>query len=407
MMKMKCGLLSNRNRDKMALVKFNVLTGKEALILENPKADIEHVKFSAKRNQPLFAYSFPDYPQIHVIEPDLKSHIDILKKEGFQGIKIIETDERETLWTVKLYDEKEENFYLYNTSTKEKSFLGSRRLDIPNQALASMNPISFESSDGLEINGYLTKPVGVQEEPLPMVLFVHGGPWARDYWEMDRMVQLFANRGYAVLQVNYRGSSGYGRHFMEAAINEFAQKMHRDLLDAVDWAVDNKVADPDNIAIVGGSYGGYAAMVGAALTPDVFNCAIAINGISDLGGFVKGLPKSADRPLYRKRGIDMWYEYVGKVDSEKEEKQMESRSPFYHANQVKKPILIIYGGKDTRVKPIHSRKMVAELKLYQKDVHELEFETEGHGIRWFSHSKKMYKKMETFLASHLGGRYEK
>lgn len=398
-------LLSDKNRDKMALVRLNAENGKEILILEDPAADIIDVTFSLKYDKPLFAYSHPDYPKIHVLDHHFNVHMDVLSEEGFKGIQIIQMDKTETLWTVKLYDEIEEKYFLYDVSQEVKTYLGGKKLPFETEKMARTQPIDFNSRDGLKINGYLTKPTGIHSDSLPMVLLVHGGPWSRDFWQMNDLVQLLANRGYAVLQVNFRGSAGYGRAFMEAAINEFGKKMHDDLLDAVAWAVTNKIADPEKIAIVGGSYGGYAALVGATLTPEIFACAISINGISDVEQLIKDTQKGV--PVYRKRGVDRVFEYIGKADTIAQKKNLEIRSPYFYADQVNKPVLIIYGGQDDTVKPIHSRKMITQLKKLNKDVDVLEFETERHGIHIWNHTEKMYRTMEMFLADHLGGRYEK
>lgn len=398
-------LLSDRNRDKKALVRYNLNTGKESIVIENSIVDIEHVDISPTTGQALFAYSYPDFPKIYPLRKDLEKHLSVIKDSSHKGIEILGMDLSEQFWTVKIYNEKQALFYLYDKKRMHKELIGENRWSVPQKMLSETVPVKIKSRDNINLNGYLTRPRGTGNQPLPMVLLVHGGPWVRDYWGSDQLVQFLSNRGYTVLQINYRGSNGYGRKFQEAAINEFGQKMHFDLIDAVNWAVDQQITSPENIAIVGGSYGGYAAMGGLTFSPDVFSCAISINGVSDLVDIVESWPSNP--PLYKKRGYDIWYQYVGDPKNLGDRKVMEQRSPLFFAEKVTKPILIVYGRKDRRVRPRHSIKMITELKRHRKSVQLLEIETEGHGIRWTHNSIEMYRKIEYFLARYLGGRYQR
>lgn len=398
-------LLSNKYRDRISLVRFDLESGKEILVCRDPEADVEDVYISPVSGKALFAYSYPDYPKTWVLDPDLKADLKPFGGNGPNGFRILGMDDAENFITVMCYDNKERSYYLYDRTTHQKRLLGTRKWQLEDGKFADTRPVAINARDQRVLQSFLTLPCGAGLEPLPMVLLVHGGPWARDYWQPDAMVQFLANRGYAVLQVNYRGSTGYGRAHKEAAKKEFAQKMHNDLIDAVNWAINHKIADSDNIAIVGGSYGGYAALAGMTFTPDVFACAIAINGVFDLAQVVGSLPSNP--PLYEKRGIQIWYDYVGDPKNPRAIKDMKQRSPLFFADRVKKPVLIIFGQQDKIVTPVQSVNMINDLKKRHKKVTFKRFDNEGHGFSWIHNSLEMYQMMEKFLARHLGGRYEK
>ncbi len=394
-------LLSNKNRDRIALVRFDIETRTESVVCEDPEADIEEVYISRITGKAMFCYSYPDYPETLATDPALQADLDRFKGKERAGIQVLGMDDTENLWTVKVYDETKELFYQYDRATKKKKFLGSSRWAADLKNLAKTRPVSIISRDGMKLKGFLTRPEG-GSIPLPMVLLVHGGPWARDYWQADREVQFLVNRGYVVLQVNYRGSTGYGRAYKEAARNEFGRKMHDDLIDAVNWAIDQKIADSEKIAIVGGSYGGYAAMAGLTFTPDVFTCAIAINGVSSLADFIGGFPDNI--PLYQKRGFQVWHDYVGDPEDPAEKEDMERRSPLFFTERVKKPLLVILGEQDGIVSPNQSIMMIDALRRDNKNVIYKRFENEGHSINWIHNSARMYQEIESFLARYLGGR---
>jgi dipeptidyl aminopeptidase/acylaminoacyl peptidase len=229
-----------------------------------------------------------------------------------------------------------------------------------------------------------------------MVLNVHGGPWARDLWGYDPEAQWLANRGYACLQVNYRGSTGYGKRFLNAGNREWGAKMHDDLVDAVGWAVENGIADPERVAIYGGSYGGYAALVGATFTPDLFRCAVDFVGPSNLITLIRGIPP------YWKTLVAVFYERVGNPETEKE--FLESRSPLFRVDQIKIPMLIAQGANDPRVKQAESEQIVAAMAEKGIDHEYLLFPDEGHGFAKPENRLKFYAAAERFLAKHLGGR---
>ena len=260
-----------------------------------------------------------------------------------------------------------------------------------------MKPVFFEARDGLKIHGYLTiSPATMGHENLPMVLNVHGGPWARDLWGYDPEAQWLANRGYACLQVNYRGSTSYGKRFLNAGNKEWGARMHDDLVDAVGWAAEEGIADSQRVAIYGGSYGGYATLVGATFTPDLFRCAVDIVGPSNLITLIRSIPP------YWKPLVAIFHERVG--NPETEETFLRSRSPLFRVDQIKIPMLIAQGANDPRVKQAESEQIVAAMEQKGIDYEYLLFPDEGHGFAKPENRLKFYAAAERFLAKHLGGR---
>jgi dipeptidyl aminopeptidase/acylaminoacyl peptidase len=270
--------------------------------------------------------------------------------------------------------------------------------ELNNYTLAKTEPISFKSRDGLTIHGYITFPPGSKRQDLPMILNVHGGPWSRDTWGFDPEVQWMANRGYVVLQINFRGSSGYGKDFLNAGNKEWGGKMHDDLIDGVNWAIEKGYADPDRIGIYGGSYGGYAALVGASFTPDVFACAVDLFGPSNLVTLLESIPP------YWTPILDNYYKRVGNLETEKE--FLESRSPLFKVDQIKIPVLIAQGGNDPRVKQSESDQIVKAMEEHNLDVRYLLFPNAGHSFSSPDDRITFYTAAEKFLAEHLGGRWQ-
>ena len=292
-------------------------------------------------------------------------------------------------------DDKSYEYYIYDCDTKKSTFLFHTRPLLNNYQLAHMKPISFISRDGLKISGYLTRPLQCQNKKLPLVLLVHGGPFLRDRWGYDSFVQLLANRGYTCLQVNFRGSSGYGNEFLAAGNGEWGGKMHNDLIDAVNWAIQEGIADPKKIAIYGGSYGGYAALVGATFTPNIFCCAIDYCGPSNLETLLKSIP-----PYW---SLSQWEKRIGKLTNVE---FLKSRSPLFRIHDIKIPLLIAHGANDVRVTSAESEQLVNALQEKGVPYEYILFKDEGHGCARFENQMKLYTKIEQFLATYLGGRYE-
>jgi dipeptidyl aminopeptidase/acylaminoacyl peptidase len=390
-------LLSNKSRDRKSLIRLNLNTKKETLLYEDPQVDIRHVLISEITKKPLVVVFHTEYQNLHFFDKDLEKDITSLK-QGNTGIGFSGVDYSERVLALSVFTDKSVDFYIYNRNTKTKELQSSLPISEYEDQLSTVQPISFKARDGLTIPGYLTIPKGTSGKNLPMVLLVHGGPWSRDYWGYNRMVQFLANRGYVVLQINYRGSRGYGRTFMEAAIGEFAGKMHDDLIDGVKWVVDRGIVDPDKICIFGGSYGGYATLVGLTFTPDTFTCGIDLVGISNLVTFVESVPDSWD--LY----MGLWHKYVGNPKDPDDRKNMEAKSPLFRVDKIKKPLLIGQGANDPRVTQKESDQIVEAMEKAGKKVEYMLFPNEGHGLRNWQNKLRFNRKVEDFLSEHLGGR---
>ena len=290
------------------------------------------------------------------------------------------------------------SYHCFDRETKEATFLFEHQPSLSRYTLARMEPFSYTARDGLTIHGYVSFPPGTERRRLPTVLDVHGGPWARDVWGFHPEAQWLANRGYLCVQVNYRGSTGYGKDFVNAGDREWGGRMHDDLVDAVRWVVDEGHADPERVAIFGGSYGGYAALVGAAFTPDVFRCAVDIVGPSNLKTLIESIPP------YWAPLVAQFHTRVG--NPETEEDFLWSRSPLSRVGDITIPLLIAQGANDPRVKQAESEQIVAALRDKGIDHEYLLFEDEGHGFAKPENRLRFYAAAERFLARHLGGRYE-
>ncbi|MDD2734892.1 MAG: S9 family peptidase [Desulfuromonadaceae bacterium] len=392
--------LSNRGRDKLALVKLDMNSGRETVVFEDPRVDISAAFISQKSFQPLMVLLDPDYQEVRILDDKLRSAFQKLVANRHVRFNPISLTRDENLVTGIVTGEDGAQNVLYDIKNEKLTVLGELTRSRVNvlSPLPVQKPISFTSRDGLTIHGYLTLPQGVYAQKLPTVLFVHGGPWARDVWGDGHQAFFLANRGYAVLQVNYRGSSGYGRDFQDKAIGEFAGKMHDDLIDGVDWLIAQGVADPEKVAIYGASYGGYAALVGMTFTPDKFACGIDFVGPADLARLLETAPP------YWEMGKSWWYRFVGDPNNPEQRKTMDARSPLFKAAQVNKPLLILHGVNDPRVKFEQSTLMVEALRKAGKNVEFVEFKGDGHGNQKWSNNLKLYRKMEDFLAGCLGGR---
>jgi dipeptidyl aminopeptidase/acylaminoacyl peptidase len=329
------------------------------------------------------------------LNPDFQRLSQLSEKGTF---KIIDRDLKDQYWIIaSLSDQRPAHFYLYDRSNKKTDFLFSTQPELEQYDLSPMQPISFKARDGMKLFGYLTLPIDQEVHHLPTVLLVHGGPWVQDTWGLQPAVQWLANRGYAVLQINYRGSTGYGKEYLNAGNREWAGKMHTDLLDGKQWMIDQGYADPNRIAIYGGSYGGYATLVGLAFTPDEFCCGIDIVGPSNLVTLMETIPPYW-APL--KTQMDRMVGSLNDLEFLKE------RSPLYRASQITKPLLIAQGAHDPRVKQSESDQIVAEMRKNQLPVEYLLFSDEGHGFARPQNRLKFFSAAEEFLAKYLGGRYQ-
>ncbi len=334
-----------------------------------------------------------------VLDQTLAADVDALRALRPGDFSIQSRTHADDLWIVEyLEDRHPVSYYLYDRTNRQARFLFTTRPALTAHTLAPMEPVSIEARDGLTIHGYLTTPAGSEPVGLPLVLNVHGGPWHRDTWGYDPEAQWFANRGYACLQVNFRGSTGYGKQFLNAGNREWGGKMHDDLVDAVRWAVDRGIANAEQVAIYGGSYGGYAALVGATFTPELFCCAVDIVGPSNLITFIDTIPP------YWSSYVAMLHDRVGNPETDTD--FLKSRSPLTHVDRIRIPLLIAQGANDPRVKQAESEQIVAVMREKGIDHEYMLFPDEGHGFAKPENRLTFYAAAERFLAKHLGGRFE-
>ncbi|ORV24566.1 peptidase [Mycolicibacterium conceptionense] len=398
---------ANTSTDRTRLVRIDVATGAETEVDSHPAYDLaaqmvlpSPLILSERTGELIGARYYGERQVIHALDPNFATVLENLTKLSDGDLGGISSDDSGRRWVVNFtHDRDPWATYLYDHDTGESKLLFRPYPNLNSDSLAPMTPVTITARDGLELHSYLTLPVGIEPTDLPMVLLVHGGPWSRDCWGFQPDVQMLVNRGYAVLQVNFRGSTGYGKAFTKAAIGEFAGKMHDDLIDAVDWAVKQGYADRDKVAIFGGSYGGYAALVGVTFTPDVFAAAIDYVGISSLANFMRTLPTVA-RPFL----ANNWHRYVGNHDDPVQEADMLARSPITKVDQIRTPLLVIQGANDSRVIQAESDNLVEALRNRGVEVEYMVKADEGHGFLNPDNQIDMYHAVEKFLAEHLGGR---
>ena len=391
--------ISNLGRDKDAVVEFNPVTGKEEKVLyENPLYDVDQLNYSRARKVLTVARYTSWRRERYFFDKEFEDMINFLKTRlGDIQIGITSTDKAENKSIVIAYSDKSEGtYYLYdkNADSLEKIADISPWLD-PNE-MASMLPIEYTSRDGLTIHGYLTLPKGYTMENaknMPVVVNPHGGPWYRDQWGFNPEVQFLANRGYAVFQMEFRGSTGYGKKFWEASFKEWGKKMQNDITDGVNWLIDKGIADKSRIAIYGASYGGYATLAGVTFTPDLYAAAVDYVGVSNLFTFMKTIPP------YWKPQLDMMYEMVG--DPKKDSIQMREASPVFYVDRIKTPLFIAQGANDPRVNINESNQMVDALKKRGITVEYMVKDNEGHGFQNQENQFDFYNAMEKFLSKYL------
>ncbi len=381
------------------LLKLNVATGQSEVLAGDPEYDVSDVIVNPDTYE-IQAVSFNrERVQWTVLDETIALDFDRLREIHPGDLSLVSRTDADDAWVVAFtVDNGPVSFYLYRRPTQSATFLFVNQPELSDYTLAHVEPISVTARDGLTIHGYLTLPPGVPPEHLPLVLNVHGGPWARDRWGYNPEAQWFANRGYACLQVNFRGSTGYGKAFLNAGAKEWGRAMHYDLVDSVEWAIQQGITEHGKIAIYGGSYGGYAALVGATFTPDLFSCAVDIVGPSNLITLIRSVPP------YWSTFLATFYQRVGNPDTEEE--FLKSRSPLFFVDRIKIPILIAQGANDPRVKQAESEQIVAAMKSKGLPYEYMLFPDEGHGFAKPENRLKFYAAAEQFLAKHLGGRYE-
>jgi dipeptidyl aminopeptidase/acylaminoacyl peptidase len=401
-------LIDSRGRNTGALKTLNLDTNEEKLIAEDPRCDTGGIMAHPTENT-IQAVSFTyDRTIWKFFDKAVEADFAELKKVADGELTVASRTLDDKKWIVAfLMDNGPVRYYVYDRESKKSTFLFTNRPNLEGLPLQKMHARVIDSRDGMKLVSYLTLPPGtdadgngVPDKPVPMVLNVHGGPWARDDWGFDAEHQLLANRGYAVLSVNFRGSTGFGKDFGNAGNKEWAGRMHEDLLDATDWAIAQKIADPSKVAIMGGSYGGYATLVGLTFTPDKFACGVDIVGPSNIITLLNTIPP------YWKPAIQMFKDRVGDHTTDEGKKFLNDRSPLNFYDKIKKPLLIAQGANDPRVKQSEADQIVKAMVDKKIPVTYVLFPDEGHGFARPNNSLAFNAVTEAFLAVQLGGRYE-
>jgi dipeptidyl aminopeptidase/acylaminoacyl peptidase len=398
----------SRDRDTSALVALDTRTNQPKVLAEDPQADVSGLLASpidGRLQAAAFAYERRSWK---VIDPAIEADFAYLKTVVDGDVEVISRSQNDDIWTVAyVVSDGPVRFYLYERAKKVATFLFSNRPALDEKTLAKMHPIVIKSRDDKPLVSYLSLPPAADpggtakpSQPLPMVLLVHGGPWARDAWGFNAIHQWLASRGYAVLSVNYRGSTGFGKAFVNAGDKEWAGKMHDDLLDAVEWAKQNGIADRERVAIMGGSYGGYATLVGLTFTPREFTCGVDIVGPSNLNTLLASIPP------YWATMLEIFSRRVGDPRTAEGKKLLDERSPLTRASAIERPLLIGQGANDPRVKQAESDQIVSAMKAKQLPVSYVLFPDEGHGFARPENRLAFFAVAEIFLAQHLGGVYQ-
>ena len=395
---------SNLNRDKVALIEYNPYTNKEVkVIYEDSEYDLfgddetDFVKFSEYSNKLVYIFYTTSKRSYHFLDDHYRSMISILQsKFPDYIIRIISSDRKEEKHIIKISSDRlRGEYYLFDSNDNSLLFIENIYPWLEQEKLAVRKPISYRSRDGFTVHGYLTLPQGVEPKSLPLVVYPHGGPQWRDCWEMGRFteIQFLANRGYAVLNVNFRGSTGYGKKFMVAGFKQNGLDVQNDITDGINYLINQHIVDKDRIAIMGGSYGGYVVLAGLAFTPDIYACGVDLFGVSNFFTFFKAMPPWLNKEsLYRTIGHPV-----------KDRDLFEQTSPVFHADNIKVPILIAQGGKDPIVNRAESDQMVEALKRRGISVEYILKENEGHGyFRDEKNRMELWRAIETFLEKNIG-----
>jgi dipeptidyl aminopeptidase/acylaminoacyl peptidase len=387
---------SNRGRDKSAIYKFDFNTAKETdLIFEHDEVDVYGLMRSEKRKI-ITGVTYTTHKRQIEFFDQWRENLQKKLEQKLQGVEVAIADlsKDETKAIIVSYSDKSRGtYYYYNIENDTLLKLADLSPWINKEYMAEMKPISYKSRDGLIINGYITIPVNSDGKNLPVIINPHGGPWARDHWGFNSEVQFFANRGYAILQMNFRGSVGYGREFWESSFKQWGKTMQDDITDGVNWLVEQGIADENRIAIYGASYGGYATLAGLAFTPDLYACGVDYVGVSNIFTLLETLPP------YWELGREMMYEMIGNPETEKD--LLKAASPLFHADRIKSPLFIAQGANDPRVKQSESDQIVEALKDRGIDVPYMVKDNEGHGFSNEENKFEFYEEMEKFLQQHL------
>lgn len=392
-------------RDKIQLELFDLKTGKSKLIDKDPldEVDFAGALFSDITNELLMTYYIGEKVRYYPKEKKFKKDFEVLLKQFPSGnIGILSITNDENLWLISVSSDVDPgSVYLFDRKTGKAEFIYKSRPNLPSEWLSEMKPIKYTARDGMTIYGYLTIPKGLEPKNLPIVMLIHGGPWARDNWGYNPVVQFLANRGYAVFQPNFRGSTGYGKKYLNAGNKQWGRgSMQHDITDAVQFLIKKGIADPSKVAIAGGSYGGYATLAGLAFTPDLYACGFDIVGPSNIITLLNSIPPYW-KPIQKTFAIR-----VGDKDNPEERKMLEEQSPLNYATNIKAPLYVVQGANDPRVKKPESDQIVAALRDLGREVEYMLAADEGHGFLNELNRLAMYTAMEKFFAKHLKGRLQ-
>ncbi|OPY47905.1 MAG: Acylamino-acid-releasing enzyme [Methanosaeta sp. PtaU1.Bin028] len=400
--------VDSRDRNTAALYILDLDTGEKSLVAQDPTSDYGGAMYHPTKKIVQAAAFYYDTLKWEIIDPDISEDMEYLAGLDFGEVRVVSRSLDDSVWiVVYTVDDSPARYYHYDHSKRRAEFLFTDRQELENKSLSRMYPAVIRSRDGLDLLSYYTLPLGsdanedgLPDKPLPMVLDVHGGPWSRVYWGLDSIHQWLANRGYAVLSVNFRGSTGLGKNFTNAGNLEWGGKMQDDLIDAVNWSIETGIADPKKVAIFGGSYGGYAALAGLTFTPEVFACGVDICGISNLVTDLKSVPP------YWLPEIEMDFKRIGDYRTKEGEAFLMSRSPISYVDRIQRPLLIAHGANDPRVKQNESEQIVNAMNEKGLPVTYVLYADEGHGFARPENRLSFYAIAEAFLAECLGGRYE-
>ncbi len=399
-------LLTNKGADldKTELVLYDMKDGSEKLIDKDPEneVDLSDAIFSEVRNKLVATVYIGDKQRIYPKDEEFAEMYEKVKQAVPAGdihLNSVTADEKKWLISVSR-DVDPGSVYLFDSETGKAEFLYKSRPELNTDYLSEMKPISYKARDGMTIHGYLTLPKGVEPEKLPVVMFIHGGPWGRDYWGYSSFAQFLANRGYAVMQPNFRASTGYGKQYLNSGNKQWGKAMQDDITDGVKWLIDEGIADPKRVCIAGGSYGGYATLAGLAFTPDLYAAGFDIVGPSNIITLLKSIP-----PYWApiKKMFDV---RVGDMENPEDLKMLEDVSPLNHANEIKAPLYVVQGANDPRVNKGESDRIVAALRDLGRDVEYMVAPDEGHGFAGLKNRMAMIVEFEKFLSKHIGGRYQ-
>tara|TARA_R110000787_G_scaffold108621_6_gene217081 strand:+ start:2333 stop:4288 length:1956 start_codon:yes stop_codon:yes gene_type:complete len=396
--------VSNLGRDKAAVVKYDLKENKEIEeLFMDDEVDVDGVNYSNKRKVLTSINYTKDKLKRKFLDGETKNMFEMLKnKLGSDNEYYISSkNKKEDVFLIYVSNDKSRgSYYSYDKNSDKLDKMADLSPWLNPDHLANMKPISYTSRDGLKINGYLTLPVGREAKNLPVIINPHGGPWARDNWGFNSEVQLLANRGYAVLQMNFRGSTGYGREFMEKSFKKWGQEMQNDITDGVHWLIEEGIANPDRIAIYGGSYGGYATLAGITNTPDLYAAAVDYVGVSNLFTFMETIPP------YWEPYKEMLYEMVGNPNTN-DSIMMRANSPVFHVDKIKAALFVAQGANDPRVVQAESDQMVEAIEKNGVNIQYMLKENEGHGFRNEENRFDFYNAMTEFLEINLKEKVEK